>query len=437
MTIHSCQFTDTIWSINVECGHDRNVPFDGHIDSVEPYDTQNIEHLIISFMLYEPQVGYDYTKFTKQTLEYLHTTQMFPNLTHVYLFHEGTRVNINELPDHYMVFGHNPRYFLLRSEGTEERSYGLDTTKDWSQSLDNKELKALWLIGDISGRPHKLPLLYKFFKENTLDRLDYSLTNTLNAYSAFKDSISQDYQPILNVMDEDLSFEDLKNIYSQLERTLPGDSFCEVNKAGLVNSFDVANYLFPDEWNDASLIVMPETWFDNPNPAHWDYEFDDINEEMELRPFWEHDIYSTTEKTWKPIATKKPFIGISKYDLQEKTLEGLGFKTFRKYTSVPNLLTGISTLEHTSEQEYIDIAHERIISFLHNAKSYSQGIIEDIEYNYRHWQYVLDQEWQLLYRSCPPLKHVSKHKILRLWVIPPINTIHLDEDEIYSEKIVK
>jgi hypothetical protein len=432
MTISSCQFTDTIWSINVECGHDRNVPFNGNVNSIGRYKTQNIEHLIISFMLYEPQVGWDYTTFTKQTLEYLHTSQMFPNLKHVYLLHEGTRVNINELPDHYMVFGHNPRYFLLRSEGTEERSHGLDTTRDWSKSLDKEDQKALWLIGDITGRVHKLPLLYQFFKENTLDRLDYSLTNSLNPYGAFKDSISQDYQPILNGIDEDLNLEDLKKIYSQLERTLPGDSFSEVIKSGKVNSFDVANYLFPDEWNNASLIVMPETWFDNPNPAHWSDDFKGITEDMEVRPFWEHDIYSTTEKTWKPIATKKPFMGISKFDLQEKTLEGLGFKKFRKYTSEPDLIN-----KDISISEYISIAHKRITSFLDHAKSYRQGIIEDIEFNYRHWQYVLDQEWQLLYRSCPPLKHVPKHKILRLWVMPCDPNIHLSPDENYSGKIVK
>lgn len=434
MTIQSCQLSDSIWCINVECGHDRNTPFNGHIDSNQPYDTQNIEYLIIGFMLYEPQIGYDYTTFTKQTLEYLHTSQMFPNLKHVYLLHEGTRVNINELPDHYMIFGHNPRYFLLRSERTEERSYGLDTTKDWSQTLDKTNIKALWLIGDITGRPHKLPLLYKFFKEGTINQLDYSLTNSLNNYDdVFYNSNSQDYQPILDAIDEDLSFEDLRKLYSQLERTLPGDSFSEINKMGILHSFDIANYLFPDEWNDTSLIVMPETWFDNPNPAHWEYHFDEINEEMEVRPFWEHDIYSTTEKTWKPIATKKPFIGISKYDLQEKTLEGLGFKTFRKYTDVPNLITDDSLHEY----EYINIAYERITSFLAHAKSYGAGIIEDIEYNYKHWQYILDQEWQLLYRSCPPLKHVSKHKFLRMFTTPCDSNIHINDDSVYSGKIIK
>ena len=429
MTIQSCQLTDSIWCLNVECGHDRNIPFNGHIDSNQPYNTQNIEYLIIGFMLYEPQCGWDYTTFTKQTLEYLHTSQMFPNLKHVYLLHEGTRVNINELPDYYMVFGHNPRYFLLRSEGTEERSYGLDNNNSWLNTLHNKDPKALWLIGDISGRPHKLPLLYKFLKENTLEHLDYSLTNTLNNYeNPFKDNDTQDYQPILDAIDEDLDLNDLVKIYNQLKKTLPGDRFTEVNKTGIVNSFDVANYLFPDEWNDASLIVMPETWFDNPNPPHWSYEHEKVNEEMEVRPFWEHDIYSTTEKTWKPIATKKPFIGISKKDLQEKTLEGLGFKTFRQYTTQPNLIG------HMDNE--VDIAHERIISFLDNMENYSSGIVYDIEYNYKHWKYVLDQEWQLLYRSCPPLKHVSKHKFLRMFVCPYEHNIHIDDSCDFSGQIV-
>jgi hypothetical protein len=441
MTIHSCQLTNSIWYLNLECGHDRNAPFNGHIDSAEPYDTQQIEHLVIGFMLYEPQVGWDYTKWTKQTLEYLHTSQMFPKLTHVYLLHEGTRVNINELPDHYMVFGHNPRYFLLRSEGTKERSYGLDNStarSSWLTTLRNEDHKALWLIGDISGRPHKLPLLYKFLKENTLDRLDYSLTNSLNNYeNPFKDDDTQDYQPILDSIDEDLTLDDLIKIYNQLKKTLPGDRFTEVTEKGLVNSFDLANYLFPDEWNDASLIVMPETWFDNPNPPHWQYYSEEVNEEMEVRPFWEHNSYATTEKTWKPIATKKPFMGISKNDLQERTLQGLGFRTFVKYTSEPDLIVDRGFGEVGVERkEYIDVAHTRIISFLDHMIDYKQDIMEDIEYNYKHWKYVLDQEWQLLYRSCPPLKHVPKHKVLRMFITPDDLNIHINSDDSFSGKII-
>ena len=84
----------------------------------------------------------------------------------------------------------------------------------------------------------------------------------------------------------------------------------------------------------------------------------------------------------------------------------------------------------------VDIAHERIISFLDDMENYQCGIIEDIEYNYKHWKYVLDQEWQLLYRSCPPLKHVSKHKFLRMFVCPYEDNIHIDDSCGFSGQIV-
>ena len=67
----SRQFDDTIWSLNIECGtNPTNIaPFDGHVDSIVPYNTENIEHLIISFMLYEPQGADNYTLWTRDTLD--------------------------------------------------------------------------------------------------------------------------------------------------------------------------------------------------------------------------------------------------------------------------------------------------------------------------------------------------------------------------------
>ena len=420
--VHSNQFTETIWCINVECSANPNniPPYQGHINSLESYDTQNIEHLIIGFMLYEPQIAHDFTEWTKQTLEYLHETQLFPNLKNVYLLHEYTKVSVSELPNHYMVFGHNTRYFLLRSEGTKKRSVGLNRFKSWRGNAVDP--KALWLIGDVSNRPHKFPLLYKFADSKNLDQLDYSLTSKLN-YSAqgsdFNKEDPQTYEHVVDIMNEvfnlNLDFNSLTTLYNKFQRTLPGDTFGEMVD-NQVHSFDIANYCFPTEWNDASLIIMPETWFDNPGG--------------EMRPFWEHNSYPTTEKTWKPIITKKPFMGISRFDLQEKTLEGLGYKTFRKYTSEPNLIN-----EDISISEYISIAHKRITSFLDQMEDYQDGIRQDIEYNYKHHQTVLKEEWDLLYRSCPPLKHVDKHKVLRLFTVPTHNYIHTLPDEFFNGRI--
>lgn len=434
----SRQFDDTTWSLNIECGSTPTnlAPFNGHVDSVAPYNIENIEHLIISFMLYEPQCADNYTCWTRDTLDYLNEYQMFPKLKYVYLLHESSRVNIQDLPDYYMNFSHNVRYFLLRSEGTEEKSVGLDHSKTWMPDdweLDRSERdKVLWLVGDITNRPHKLPLLYKFLQTDTLDYLNYSLSNNLNYDQPFHKEEPMEYltliQKMKEVFDLDLEYESLCELYKKLENKLPGDRFLEMIEAE-VHSFDIANYVFPSEWNDACLIIMPETWYDHPGKSHKEIIGQDINLSA-VRNFWEHNIYPTTEKTWKPIATKRPFMGISRDDLQEKTLESLGFQTFRKYTSHSQLIEGLNL------KDTIDVAHKRIISFCGNSKSYKDGIEDDIEYNYNHWKNILRHEWDLLYGSCPPLKHVNKNKLLRLFTVSCDNKIHLHPDYVWDNKSI-
>ncbi len=68
-------------------------------------------------------------------------------------------------------------------------------------------------------------------------------------------------------------------------------------------------------------------------------------------------------------------------------------------------------------------------------EDYQDGIRQDIEYNYKHHQTVLKEEWDLLYRSCPPLKHVDKHKVLRLFTVPTHNYIHTLPDEFFNGRI--
>ena len=411
--IDSIQFTDNIWYIGVECGEipSKRPPFRGHIDTdhITTTDLEKVDHLIMGFMLYEPQICDDFTDWVKDTVNYLHQSNMFPNLKNIYILYSSVTVNVAKLPDHYMIYGHQPRYYILRSDGTEEKSIGLDPTRNWIDTLANP--KAIWLVGDVSNRVHKLPLLYKFVTTNSLDSLDYSLTSVLND-SAMGDPLDKTdplrtesiIRTFKQVHDMDIDYDQLLEIYNSLVKTLPGDEWSNLIQAGK-HSFDLANYAFPKEWNDATLAIMPETWFDHPD--------------KNTRHFWESNTYPTTEKTWKPIATKKPLLGISKFDQQEKTLESLGYRTFRKYTTRPELLDN----EHDMKV-YIDVAHERIMSFLSQCESYKEGIQADIEYNYQHHQRVLKDEWELLYKSCPPLKHVNKIKFLRLFTVPRESNIN-------------
>ena len=406
------KFTDTIWSINVQAYEiDQILPF-----SKIPADF-GIQHLIISFCLYEPQINDDKTEWTKNTINFIHQNNIFPNLKNIYILTSSVYIDYSELPDHYMLFGHQPRYFLLRSDDTENKSVGVDYTVSWESTLEKR--KALWLIGDITSRVHKFPLLYKFYQSQTLEYLEYSLTNKLNDShmgDQFREEIFYEYyttvmQAMNDVFNLSLDHNELKILYHSLSRELAGDEIFKQYIKESRHSFDIASYVFPTEWNDASLIVMPETWFDHPA--------------QRIRPYAEYNTYPLTEKTWKPIATKKPFIGISRCDLQEQTLESLGFRTFRKYTSCPKLY-----YEWDNDiKTYIDVAHDRIVSFLQNAGAYKSGIIEDIEYNYNHYKMILKEEWNMLYRCCPPLKYIDKRKVIRLFTCPPpVDIMNYDED---------
>ena len=419
--IDSIQFTDNIWYIGVECGEipSKRPPFRGHINTanITTTDLENVDHLIIGFMLYEPQICDDFTDWVKDTVNYLHQSNMFPNLKNIYILYSSVIVNVAKLPDHYMIYGHQPRYYILRSDGTEEKSIGLDPSSNWIDTLANP--KAIWLIGDVTNRPHKLPLLYKFVTTNSLDSLDYSLTSVLNESDMgfiFDKNYPQRYEGLIRTFkqahDMDIDYDQLIEIYNSLTKTLPGDEWSNLIQAGK-HSFDLANYAFPKEWNDACLVVMPETWFDHPHPSS-----------RHNKHFWESNTYPTTEKTWKPIATKKPLLGISKFDQQEKTLESLGYRTFRKYTTRPDLMGNTCNL--SGMKVCIDVAYERIMSFLSNCHRHQESIQADIEYNYQHHQQVIKDEWELLYKSCPPLKHVDKTKFLRLFTVPSYNNINVD-----------
>ena len=59
--------------------------------------------------------------------------------------------------------------------------------------------------------------------------------------------------------------------------------------------------------------------------------------------------------------------------------ENLGYKTFRKYTTKPELISD----SHMRKCEYVDIAYERVLSFLDNCDEHYHDIVSDLEFNYR------------------------------------------------------
>jgi len=416
--VRSILLHDNIWALLTSCdttesshGHAVNnplQPFRGHLDTLVDQSVINdIEYLVIGFALFEPQVNSNHTSWIEDCLHYCKTSNLFPNLKSVYVLYENTYINFTSLTDHYPTYGVRLNYFLLRSEGTEEKAIGIDNSYDntWFRkaevNLGFNYNKAVWMIGDITNRPHKFPLLYKFHTENKLDVLDYSLTYRLNDQT--NEHFREDnYNSLIDWMNElydlDLDLSKMKTLYHTFAKEFEGDQFGKMIEQH-VNSFDIANYVFPPAYNDARLIINPETWWRQILTENYPED---------------SQSFSVTEKTWKPIAVKKPFIGISCNDMLDRHLESLGFRTFRKYTNHPNnLIVDVQDLE-----QYITVAYERVVSFLKNSHSRRQEIWEDIEHNHAQWQKILTREWDLLYQKCPPFKHVNKDKILRAFCLP-------------------
>jgi hypothetical protein len=412
--IRSIWFHDNIWALAIECSTpgDKLPFFRGHIDTEIDNNVLNqIEHLIIGIALYEPQLKGDYTPWLEDCLKFCKESNMFPNLKSVHVLYETASIKFSKLTDYYPIYGSRVRFFLLRSDDTEKKSIGIDHSKQWSF---NRNKKALWMLGDITNRPHKFPLLYKFFVEDEMDRLDYSLTYVLNACqpNQFQE---ETYSMLLDWMnglyDLDLDLAKMKELYFKFARSFEGDQFGEMALKKL-HAFDLANYVFPPQYNNASLIINPETWW--RHPAQGVYPEDNM-------------VFPVTEKTWKPIAVKKPFIGISVQDTFEKTLESLGFRTFRKYTCHPELVDFGEGYIAEDLEKYINVAYERVTSFLDCCDEHQDEIWQDIEHNHNQWKIVLEREWDLLFQGCPPLKHVPKIKILRLFTVPFLTTINSEE----------
>lgn len=413
-------FTDNIWALLPECSvnGDELIPFNGEIDTSHVTEEQlrQVEYLIIGIALYEPQLKGNYTSWINNSLKYCKESNMFPNLKSVYILYESAKIDFSKLIDYYPIHGGRTRYFLLRSDKTEEKAIGLEPKK-W---IDHNNKKAIFMLGDITNRLHKFPLLYKFHNENKLDYLDYSLTYILNDNNAEGSHQFQSHNyniliELLNkIYDLDLNVDSMKSLYYEFARKLPGDKFGEM-AAKQLQAFDLANYVFPPAWNDTSLVINPETWWRHPITEENRYPEDAM-------------IFPMTEKTWKPIATKKPFISISVNDVFDRTLESLGFRTFRKYTKHPELIDiPVGYTDPNAVEKYLTITYERVVSFIDNLEENKHQIWDDVEYNHAHWHKVLEREWDLLIQHCLPLKHVPREKILRAFIVCYPNDINLKE----------
>lgn len=380
----------------------QSEPFNGIFeDHTSREQFSNINNLIFSFYLFE--FGYkcseDFTtNIINKSLEYIQQTNILPNLKNVYFLYNTAPINLDFISNKYTLKKIYLNYFLLRSYFT--RTYCNSAIKKW----DTKNPKALFLIGQ-PFKLNRLPILYSFYQRKKMSLIDYSL----NSIYYKDDPLNVNINP--NIIDEysRLLFngcsQKLIDFLGKMDKKID-DDFIETSKVFKTNSiFQKSAYIIPDEWFDASLILCMETYFyDLPSVSNIEY-----------------NIFS--EKFWKTVLSKKPFIMSSYDDHYYDKLEKLGFKNFLKYTtSEKKMYTGSMSsrkMDKNLLEKYSSTAFFRTTSFLNNMEKQKVEIRNDIEYNYELWKHLAHAELQKLLSKCPPLNNIQLLHLNELFLMNP------------------
>jgi hypothetical protein len=395
----SFPLTKNTWCLSLNPGalHDpKKTHFKGEIynsvqDKITSDFLNNIESLVIVAYLFEPSSTGDMTSWVQYTLDYCSQSNIFPKLKNVHVLYDSVIFHHAKIVSQYSVIPTYIPYYLLRSTLTKSKGSNFEI-KPWSP----KPKKALFLIGD-GLRINRFPLLYEFYKNDNLKLLDYSLNynyidrfNSINDYFASTnfDNFSK-YMYAAYGIDKSI----FQRVYKNLQHKFPEDEFVTKVDSKVFNHFDISAYCFPKKWANSALILTAETMFFQ-TPA-------------EIR---NNETITFSEKTWKPILSKKPFISCSESDFSYSILENLGFKTFLEYTSHPNKIATKFT-DINQQNYYPKIAYERTCSFLENMTKFEDRIFKDIEHNYALWVKLGNQLWEDLYKGCPPLKQMTKDDV--------------------------
>lgn len=365
-----------------------------------------VENLIFSINLFEPSVNSDFTDLLQKSLDYCNSTQFFPNLKNVYVLYDSAI--INHLINPYNLSKINVDYLLLRSGLTEKIS---DTYELKNYTGGNG--KALFLMGETT-RINRFPVLYQFYKNNNINLLEYSFDyNYKRNYQNFTEFLRQIPNWFLSSLYDStqLNDESFEKVCLELENKLPNDLFLS---GPYFQTFDTCAYYFTSQWQDTSVAYVPETYF------------------MPIGFYKNRIKHRLTEKTWKPISYKKPFISCTLTDWDSIYLKELGFKTFVEYTDAPDLVT-FSDFPNNLDF-YSKLAHTRIVSFLKNLNQNLTAIQDNIEHNYELWKNLSNQELSNLYNHCPCLLELSDVNVAKIFIMGQFNRYLLDyRPDIVSE----
>ncbi len=214
----------------------------------------------------------------------------------------------------------------------------------------------LFLTG-IATRPNRIGLLSKFYDNNLLEN---------SIWSFFYPVTDGDRQWCRNYLShyDDSEF---KKFITNCQRSVD-DRYTEYNKFqrdDFQNQTDI-NWLDirHTEFCKNETFVDPEIFRDTA--------FSVISESTN---YWNDNFNFVTEKTWRTIIHRHPFIFAGHPD-QFMYLKNLGFKTFEDYMKIKDYCY------IKDENTRLDAIVENAKDFLINHKKYSENIQKDVQYNF-------------------------------------------------------
>jgi len=349
------------------------------------YNIRSINNLIVNLHLLEVSNVYDdYTDLVGLISNKIRF--MFPNLKNIYVLYQTAYFDMDKIrPNLKTDIEIIPIYFPLYMLASTTENKNMPII-DWTNSRNIN--KANWLVGNLfnsstKSQRRKAELLFEFIKNN-INCLEYSMEELINIETS-RDTINY-----IEHYYGEFSLNDFKHkFYRKLK-----DAFYSLSGIEYLDGL-------PKDWNDYGLVIQTDSYFCNPIPTKWRH----------------NDNYPLSEKIWKPIKTKKPFVAYSEYDQIYRDLRRMKFKTFLDYTDHPKLLNlPVESINDDNQRwanmkKYTEVTYSRTTSFLNNIEKYKEQIALDTEYNYNHLKNLSKQEWKRITEKCPPLGKHDMRKV--------------------------
>lgn len=349
------------------------------------YDANAIEHIVIGLTLFDTYVNGDYTEWVQNTISYCES--IYPNAKTVSVLYDYVYFNSQDIVSKLNYKSIKVPFFLLKSLQTNLKQF-----KKWTPNYK----KALFLVGDIRSRPHRLPLLLEFSLHNDLHLLEYSLNNCRYNSDYFTENAFRELTMwIENSYGIKMTLADYENLYNKYKRDFADDKI----HASKFKGSDMLFYEFPSVWNETSLHLANETHF---KPAKITYYQKNPN------------VFPLSEKIWKPILAGKPFLTCSYNDSLDTQLEELGFRTFSKYTDIKEKIYCDIKFDGWL-QVYNHLYRIRIKSFLRDMDIHKKSIEQDLAHNYRQWKFLGNQAYNTIITDCPALQTITRTEFCTLF----------------------